>query len=153
MPDQNKTRVAKTRGAKTRIARCACGALTAAAAVEPTHVYLCACRACQTKSGSAFSYAAVFASDAVTISGPHKAYRYTGESGRWIENHFCPTCGVAVFFHSEGFADMIGIAAGCFAEEANAAHDIALAPQRMYWTERKQAWLPALDGVEEVSRQ
>jgi hypothetical protein len=127
----------------TRLARCGCGALTASARGEPQLVYLCACRACQIKSGSAFTYAAVFAADAVTIAGAHGAWRHPGDSGRWIENHFCPVCGVAVFFYSEGFAGMIGVAVGCFADDANAVRDAALTPQRMYWAERKRdcaAW-------------
>ena len=138
---------------RTRLARCNCGALTATARGEPATVYLCACQKCQIKSGSAFSYAALFAADDVTTSGAHTAFRHAGESGRWIENHFCPVCGVAVFFHSEGLSGMIGIAAGCFADDAGAAHDTALTPQRMYWAERKRAWVRGADGMEEVEGQ
>ena len=138
---------------RSRVARCGCGALTATTRSEPASVYLCACRTCQIKSGSAFSYAALFVADAVTIAGAHTAYRHTGESGRWIENHFCSTCGVAVFFYSQGFAGMVGIAAGCFADDPSAAHDRGLTPQRMYWAERKRDWVRARDGVDEVARQ
>jgi hypothetical protein len=136
-----------------RKARCLCGALTATVRGAPASVYLCACRNCQTKSGSAFSYAAVFAADAVTIDGAHKAFRYTGESGRWIENHFCPDCGTAVFFLSEGLPGTIGIAAGCFAGETGGAHDAALTPQRLYWLENKHDWVRGPDGVEALERQ
>jgi hypothetical protein len=139
--------------ARTRIARCLCGALTATARGAPATVYLCACKKCQTKSGSAFSYAALFAADDVTISGAHTAFRHTGESGRFVENHFCPACGVAVFFTSEGLPGLIGIAAGCFADDANAAHDAALTPQRMYWAEWKREWVRGPEGVEEVEGQ
>jgi len=137
----------------SRVARCGCGALTAAVRGEPATVYLCACRNCQIKSGSAFSYAAVFAADAVTLNGAHNAYRYTGESGRWIENRFCPACGTAVFFYSEGFPGMVGIAAGCFADDANSVHDASLMPQRMYWAERKRDWVGGFEGCEQVARQ
>jgi hypothetical protein len=138
---------------RSRIARCNCGALTATARGEPAGVYLCACRACQIKSGSAFSYAALFPADAVTLAGAHNAYRSTGDSGRWIENHFCPACGVAVFFYSQGFPDAIGIAAGCFADSPDIARDAALTPHRMYWTERKHAWVRGPDGVAQLERQ
>lgn len=138
---------------RTRTARCLCGALTATARGEPAHVYLCACARCQIRSGSAFSYAAVFAADAVTVAGAHNAYRHTGESGRFVENHFCPACGTAVFFHSEALAGLIGIAAGCFAGGADAAHDMALAPQRMYWAARKRDWVHGPEGVEQWQRQ
>jgi hypothetical protein len=136
-----------------RTALCLCGALTATARGAPAGVYLCACRNCQTKSGSAFSYAALFAADAVTIGGTHHGYRYNGESGRWIENRFCPVCGTAVFFISEGLPGTVGIAAGCFAGDADAAHDAALTPQRVYWLEKKNGWVCAPAGVEALARQ
>jgi hypothetical protein len=138
---------------RSRRARCGCGALSATTRGEPSGVYLCACRNCQIKSGSAFSYAALFAADAVTLDGAHNAYRYAGESGRWIENHFCPACGVAVFFYSEGFPGVIGIAAGCFADSPDTARNTALRPQRMYWAERKRDWVCVPDGVEQLERQ
>jgi hypothetical protein len=137
----------------TRIARCLCGALTATARGEPANVYLCACKTCQIKSGSAFTHAALFAADAVTISGAHNGHRRIGESGRWIENRFCPSCGVAVLFYSEGLPGAVGIAAGCFADDIEGAHDAALTPQRMYWAERKHGWVGGFGGCEEIRRQ
>ena len=138
---------------RTARARCLCGALTATVRGEAATVYLCACRNCQIKSGSAFTHAAIFDADAVTVAGAHSGFRHTGESGRWIENRFCPACGVAVFFHSEGFPGAVGIAAGCFAEETGVAQDAALTPQRMYWAERKRSWIGRLAGCEEIGRQ
>ncbi len=138
---------------RTRLARCGCGALTAQTRGEPKHVYLCACRACQIKSGSAFTYAALFAESDVTLSGAHKAWRHTGDSGGWIETHFCPLCGATVFFYAEGFARIVGVPVGCFAEEADTARDAALTPSRVYWAERKRDWVRGPEGVEEVGRQ
>jgi hypothetical protein len=139
--------------AKSRTARCLCGELTATALDAPGSAYLCACDNCRIKSGSAFTYAAVFGADAVKISGPHHGFRYTGESGRWIENRFCPACGVAVLFYSEALPGTIGIAAGCFADDAGVGHDAALTPQRMYWAERKCGWIGGFAGCEEIGRQ
>ena len=76
-----------------RIAQCGCGALTAAVSGDPVAVYGCSCKDCQRKSGSAFSYAAMFESAAVAIAGERKTWRRNGDSGRWIDNIFCPTCG------------------------------------------------------------
>ena len=50
-----------------RIAQCGCGALTATVTGDPVTVYGCSCVDCQRKSGSAFSYAAVFPSAGVTM--------------------------------------------------------------------------------------
>jgi hypothetical protein len=123
-----------TTGGK-RVAQCGCGALTATVGGDPVTVYGCSCAACQRKSGSAFTYAAMFPSAAVTVTGARKTWRYAGDSGRWIENFFCPTCGVAVGFLSEGMPELIGISVGCFADPDFAP------PLRLYWASRRHRWL------------
>jgi hypothetical protein len=123
-----------TTGGK-RVAQCGCGALTATVGGDPVTVYGCSCAACQRKSGSAFTYAALFPSAAVTIAGAHKRWRYNGESNRWIENFFCPTCGIAVGFLSEGMPGMTGISVGCFADPGFAP------PLQLYWASRRHRWL------------
>lgn len=128
--------------AGSRTARCGCGALAATAVGEPAAVYACSCLRCQQKSGSAFTYSAVFPQDAVTIAGEHRTWRHHGNSGRWIESSFCPTCGIVVFSRSEIFPGMIGIAAGCFTDP-----DFPM-PQRVYWTSRQHRWLTFPDGIE-----
>lgn len=136
-----------------RLARCACGALTAQARGAPQFVYLCSCRTCQIKSGSAFTYAAIFSGGDVTIRGAHTSWRHAGDSGRWVEDHFCPTCGTTVFFHAEGMPGEIGVPVGAFAEEDGTAHDSALAPQRVYWASRRRDWVLLPDGAEPVETQ
>ena len=116
-------------------------------------MYVCSCRICQIKSGSAFAYAALFAGDAVVVRGAHKAWRHIGDSGRWVENHFCPQCGITVFFYSEGFAGAIGVPVGGFAEDNRAATDASLAPQRMYWASRKRDWVKAPEGADVLEGQ
>ena len=123
-----------TTGGK-RVAQCGCGALTATVGGDPVTVYGCSCAACQRKSGSAFTYAAMFPSAAVTVTGARKTWRYAGDSGRWIENFFCPTCGVAVGFLSEGMPELTGISVGCFADPDFAP------PLRLYWASRRHRWL------------
>jgi hypothetical protein len=118
-----------------RIAQCGCGALTATVAGEPVTVYCCSCVNCQRKSGSVFTYAALFPSDAVTIAGDHRRWRHNGDSNRWIENFFCPTCGVAVGFLSEGMPGMTGLSVGCFGDPGFAP------PLQLYWASRRHRWL------------
>lgn len=132
---------------QTRNAACLCGSLRVIARGAPRDVYLCACRNCQKKSGSAFSYAAVFDADAVSVDGEPRRYRYVADSGHWIENAFCPACGGTVFFTGEGLPGLIGIAAGAI-EEADLPP-----PRRMYWCSRRHHWVRVPDGAEEVERQ
>jgi hypothetical protein len=121
-----------------RTASCGCGALTATVTGEPVTVYVCSCLVCQRKSGSAFTYAAVFPSAAVAMTGERKAWRHVGESGRWIESMFCPTCGISVGFLSEGMPGMTGVSVGCFADPAFPP------PGTHYWASRRHDWMPPL---------
>jgi hypothetical protein len=118
-----------------RVAKCLCGNLTATAHGEPADVYACACADCQRKSGSAFSYAAIYPESAVSLAGEHKTWRRKGESGRFIDMCFCPSCGVSVFFRAKGMPGLIGIAAGCFADAGFARH------ARLYGASRRHHWL------------
>jgi hypothetical protein len=127
-----------------RTASCLCGNLQATARGEPEAVYLCSCLDCQRKSGSAFTYAAIYAESTVTTSGEGNTYRRSGDTGRFVDTHFCPTCGVTVFFHAEGLPGMVGLAAGCFADPSFAP------PSRLYWASRHHHWL---DLPEMVARE
>jgi hypothetical protein len=130
-----------------RTARCGCGNLKAELRGEPADVYACSCQTCQQRSGSAFSYAAVYPQASVSVTGEHRGWRRNGESGRWIENHFCPTCGIALFFYSEGMPGMIGISVGSLNER-----DIQK-PNRVYWASRRHRWLTLPADIEQIETQ
>jgi hypothetical protein len=130
-----------------QVASCLCGSLTATAHGEPADVYACACVDCQRKSGGAFSYAAIYPEAAVSLAGEHKTWRRKGESGRFVEMGFCPSCGVSVFFRAEGMSGFIGIAVGCFADA-----DFAK-PARLYWASRCHHWLELGEGTPRLETQ
>jgi hypothetical protein len=129
-----------------RRAECLCGSLKVTARGEH-RIYACSCVYCQRRSGSAFTYAAIYSEDAVTIAVEHKAWGRRADSGRFIENRFCPTCGVTVFFSGDGFPGMIGIAAGCFADR-----DFPQ-PDRLYWALRRHHWLLLCENLTELPTQ
>jgi len=56
------------------------------------------------------------ASAAPATEGQSKVSVRGSDSGRKIEHHFCPDCGSTVFWCSESFPDLIGIAFGAFAD-------------------------------------
>jgi hypothetical protein len=130
-----------------RQAHCACGALSATVRVEPVEVYLCSCLDCQRLTGSSVSYCAMFPDAAVTLDGASKTWRHSGESGRWVENRFCPACGTAVLFRLQIVPGMIGVSVGCFADPHFAA------PTRQYWASRQHDWLALPNDVERLDRQ
>ena len=71
----------------------------------------------------------------MTLTGQYKSYRRQADSGSFLNNAFCPTCGVGVFFRAEAVPGVIGIAVGCFAEARFAK------PARVYWASRRHHWL------------
>lgn len=120
----------------THTAGCCCGRLNVRLEGAPVDIYACACSMCQRASGAAFTYSACFPTEAViAIEGPVSSWRRRGESGGWIENCFCPTCGSPVFGYAEGLPGVIQIAVGCLAEPDFAA------PDRVYWTEHQLHWM------------
>jgi hypothetical protein len=100
----------------TRIAHCSCGSLRAEATGEPALLGVCHCTQCQRRTGSAFGVGTYFPKEKVRVEGPSKVYVRGSDSGRKIEGHFCLDCGSTVFWYSESFPDLIGIAFGAFAD-------------------------------------
>lgn len=130
-----------------RVARCACGQLTFTTQDEPKAVHACSCLECQRRSGSAFSYSAIYPRDDVAITGEARTLRRGSDSGRWIETRFCPTCGVTVGFEAEGLPGMIGVAVGCFADPDFAP------PATFYWTLQRHRWLEFPNASQVLERQ
>jgi hypothetical protein len=126
---------------RERTAQCVCGSLTVTVCGEPVDVYVCSCIECQRKSGSAFTYAAIYPEASVTIAGEHRAWRRSSDAGRHLESHFCPTCGTAVFFRAEGLPGMVGVAAGCFGDPN------FMRPKRLFWASRRHRWLDLAEGI------
>ena len=130
-----------------RRASCGCGNLTVTVSGEPIQVYACSCLNCQRESGGAFTYSAVYPETAVSASGKRQAWRRLGESGRWIENEFCPTCGTTVLGRIEVWPEVVAVAAGCFADPDFAE------PEILYWASRQHRWLGFPEGTERMTSQ
>ena len=120
----------------TRVARCACGAVTATVESEPEFVVLCSCTHCQRRTGSPFGVGAYFKRDAVKLAGATKAFvRGVDGTDRTLTNQFCPECGGTVYWTLDLRPNHIGIAAGHFADP-----DFAK-PTRVVWAQHKHAWV------------
>lgn len=140
-------RVSEPGPRRQRTARCACGALTVAVQGEPVAVYACSCTNCQRRSGSAFTYAAVFREPAVSIAGAFTVWRHHADSGRWVDTAFCPTCGGRLFSRTESNPGMVGIPVGCFADTAFPP------PTALYWASQRHEWLALPEGTRIVDTQ
>ena len=128
--------------AKTRIAQCACGGITASTVGEPEIVSLCHCLACQRRTGSPFGVGGYFVRGAVTFSGKTKTFvRKVENTARTITNHFCPECGTTVYWTADLRPNHIGIAVGNFADPQFQA------PTRAVWTQHKHEWIALPSGM------
>ena len=119
-----------------RTAVCSCGQLSVTIGGEPAHHGLCSCLECQKASGGPFTYTGYWPRSAVKrIAGVYTTWRRTSESGRWLENCFCPTCGSLVFGHAEHDPDAINVSVGNFAEPSFPPPGYAI------WNSFKHSWV------------
>ncbi len=130
-----------------RTASCGCGNLTVTASGEPLQVYACSCLNCQRESGGAFTYSAVYPEAAVSIAGERRGWRRHGESGRWVETEFCPTCGTTVIARIEAWPETIAISVGCFADPNFAE------PETLYWASRRHRWVAFPEDTQTMTSQ
>ncbi|GGA97683.1 GFA family protein [Allosediminivita pacifica] len=108
---------------------CLCGAVRIEAVGRPDRVGLCHCLDCRKHHGAPFFVAAVFAEEAVTV---------TGEVGSYKGRAFCPVCGSSVFARSAGEVEV----------HLGALDEVGVfVPDYELWMERREPWLPVFPGV------
>jgi hypothetical protein len=121
-------------------ATCSCGRLSVSMRGEPPVVALCHCHECQKQTGSVFGAWTYWPKSACqSIAGEAKLYRRIAESGRWVDNYFCPHCGSSVYSYAEMAPDEICVATGSFADRT------IVAPTLSFWSDCRHPWvtLPA----------
>lgn len=113
---------------------CLCGAVRIVATGQPYRVGICHCLDCRKHHGALFYAAAIFAEDAVTVTGETRAYQ---------ARHFCAECGSSLFAR---YGDEIEVHLG-----------VLDAPDRFVptyenWTIRREAWLPPFALIHHYER-
>lgn len=131
---------------------CVCGAVRYVVQRPPERVTICHCTWCQRRTGSAFGVEAVFKADAVELAGDTlRIYRHiSDESGRWLEQAFCSTCGANIGFTLEAVPGIRTIAAGTFDDPAWVTSDKYLF--RHVFMRSDRGWADVPDGVERYER-
>ena len=81
--------------------QCLCGKVRYSVSAEPEMAAVCHCADCRRHSGAAFAAVISVPKSAVSVEGPLRTFRKTGDSGRWIERQFCPECGSSVLLEVE----------------------------------------------------
>ncbi|MGK6317262.1 GFA family protein [Neorhizobium sp. DT-125] len=118
-----------------RFASCSCGGLSVTVKAEPVKVSVCHCAACKKRTGSAFGVAAFFSRECAEIAGASQTFVRTGDSGKQLHFHFCPTCGTTLFWYPEFRPDLIAIAMGAF------VCSTGLSPSQAVYEDQQVAWV------------
>jgi hypothetical protein len=126
----------------TQTASCCCGQLRVTCRGEPIRVSLCHCFECQKRTGSLFGVTARFTRENVTLEGRDSVYRRKGDSGNWIEFHFCPVCGTSLWWRLELQPDIVAIAVGAFTDP-----DFPM-PARSVYQHRRHPWVELPEQIE-----
>lgn len=116
----------------TRLASCSCGQLSARASGEPVRISICHCLACQRRTGSPFAQQARFLRENVTVAGQSTQYVRVGDEGTRATFHFCPQCGVTVYYEAEGLDGYLVIPVGVFADPGFPAPTVSVYESRMH---------------------
>lgn len=123
---------------------CTCGAVRYRTTGKPKRVSACACRWCQTRTGSALGVSVYFSKGDVTFfQGALKSYRLVSDAGRWIETKFCENCGTTVGWTLEFLPDYHGIAGGTFDPPT-----FWYTLERFVFARSKPDWLVIPDGID-----
>jgi hypothetical protein len=110
------------------------GALKVIAAGEPERVYLCHCKACQRRTGTAFHFGVTYRRARVRLEGEYKIYERDADSGSRIRFYFCPTCGSNLRWKNERNPTLCGVAGG-------ALENFDLSPTSAIFEESLHRWL------------
>src|SRR6516164_5432765 len=97
-----------------RIGECHCGSLRVITTGEPERVYLCHCKACQRRTGTAFHYGVTYLKARVRLDGEPKIYEREADTGYRIRFHFCPRCGSTIYWEGDRNPAVCGVAVGVF---------------------------------------
>ncbi|MBX2881541.1 MAG: GFA family protein [Granulosicoccus sp.] len=95
---------------------CVCGSVRFRCQGEPARITICHCLWCQRRTGSAFGVEVVYLESQVNISGTaQKIHRFNSdESGRWLDMHFCGSCGTNLGLTLEVRSGIRSLPAGAF---------------------------------------
>jgi hypothetical protein len=118
-----------------RVATCRCGRLQAICSGEPVRVSVCHCLDCQKRSGSAFGAQARWADSDVEIRGGWKPRIRRADSGCIATYRFCANCGSTVAYSNEGWAGVVAVPLGAFADPD------FLMPGYSVYEHRKHKWV------------
>jgi len=118
-----------------RNAHCSRGSLRVETTGEPVIVQVCHCLECQRRTGSSYGAGAYFDAAQVRAEGDNRIFMRDAQQGRKVRFHFCPICGVSVYWEADRAPGIIGIAVGAFADPSFPA------PSRSIYEVSRHSWV------------
>jgi hypothetical protein len=115
---------------------CVCGAVRYAIDAEPLGARTCWCRYCQRIATGSASVNAIFAVDAVTITGPLRYFARIADSGNHMKSGFCPECGTQLTSASDERSHLLILRVGTLDDPSR------IAPQATIWADSAPHWAP-----------
>ncbi len=114
---------------------CLCGAVRLSIEADaPLLVRQCWCRVCQYLGAGSGTVNAIFAKEAVSVSGPLTDYVCTADSGSVMHRRFCARCGTPVFSEAEPRPGQIIVRVGALDEPDRAR------PAGIIWAKSAPNW-------------
>ena len=115
----------------------------------PLRVTLCHCNWCQRRTGSAFGVEIVFEKDQIVFqSDALSVYRHiSDESGRWLDQHFCNTCGSNIGLTLEAVPSIQSISVGSLDDQSWT--ELASLDRRHVFVRSARQWSVIPDDVEQ----
>ncbi len=128
---------------------CVCQKVRYSISGAPLRVTICHCDWCQRRTGSAFGVELVFEKTQIQfLTDGLSVYRHlSDESGRWVDQHFCSTCGSNIGLTLEAVPAIQSIAVGSL-DNQNWAELTGLERRHVFVRSARQ-WSTIPDDVEQ----
>lgn len=97
---------------KTYTGKCLCGEILYAATGSPIVVAQCHCEECRRLSGTGHTVGAVFAAEAVDVSGKLSEFSYASDKGSRVTKVFCAKCGSSIYGTNTRIPDHVTLSLG-----------------------------------------
>lgn len=116
------------------------------AQAQPMRSYICWCKDCQYQSANGL-VAAIFADEAITVSGKLQDFHKVSDSGNTITRQFCADCGTHIFGINSGRNGFKAIRLGTL-DDTN-----LLAPTMNIWTTSAAQWACLNQQMNNIAQQ
>jgi hypothetical protein len=117
-----------------RSGRCLCGAVTFEIHGDPVVVAHCHCTDRQRLTGAGRSTGAMFAADAIRISGEVAEFRLRADSGSTVTRTFCPKCGSPLFGRNDVMSGFMTVSVGMLDDPDSVTPQVVIfARTRRHW--------------------